>query len=499
METLVSILRAAHCKSTHHFFAIDSLWEITSSRGLALSRLLLEHFDQYLKGAKDPDNVFKDFENHVVHVSDGYWGGAAKAGKKWLELALQQLQSGKWKEAAYSLGVLSHYFSDPFMPLHTAQSARETAIHRPLEWSVCCCYGEIYASACSDASLEPFELQQGTEWLMDTIHAGAMTAHSFYEGLLDDYNLDEGRRFPKLALGSYSKRVLAQLFVAVHTAWGSALDRIANETTIPLPDSSLAIATLLAGIQVPAKKIVQAIDSAEQRQTVERILEEYQRTGSVTRNLTSEQRVVRKVRQEQPNLRPRETEIQRIETKVAPSIADDPKPVPQAQALRKPVPLPKREPEAKPEPTAAKNRLTLTSPIVDAPAIGPKTATRFQAQGYHTIQDFLSVDAKTIAADLDTSWISERLVAQWQCQAKLSLEVDRLTAVGAGLLVLSGVKSIDQLASQNAAKLRARFLEVIQTGEGKRLVREQDPPSLSTIEAWIVSAQRSGAKLASAS
>lgn len=152
METLVAILRAAHCKSTHHFFAIDSLWETSTERGIALSKLLLAHFDLYLKGAKDPDNVFKDFENHVVHVSDGYWGGAAKAGKKWLEVALRQLQAGNWRDAAYSLGVLSHYFTDPFMPLHTAQSPRETAIHRPLEWSVCCSYHEIYAAANSDSN-----------------------------------------------------------------------------------------------------------------------------------------------------------------------------------------------------------------------------------------------------------------------------------------------------------------------------------------------------------
>jgi len=122
MDTIVAILRAAHCKSTHHFFAIDSLWEVKSPRGELLSDLLLAHYGEYLQGAKDPDNVFKDFENHVMHVADGYWGGAAKAARKWLDRVYQLLNSRKWNEAAYAIGVLSHYFTDPFMPLHTAQA-----------------------------------------------------------------------------------------------------------------------------------------------------------------------------------------------------------------------------------------------------------------------------------------------------------------------------------------------------------------------------------------
>jgi len=103
MDTIVAILRAAHCKSTHHFFAIDSLWEIRSPRGELSSDLLLAHYGEYLKGAKDPENVFKDFENHVMHVAVGYWGGAAKSARKWLDRVYQLLNSRKWNEAAYAM------------------------------------------------------------------------------------------------------------------------------------------------------------------------------------------------------------------------------------------------------------------------------------------------------------------------------------------------------------------------------------------------------------
>ncbi len=36
-----------------------------------MADLLLANYGDYLKGAKDPDNLFKDFENHVLHVRDG--------------------------------------------------------------------------------------------------------------------------------------------------------------------------------------------------------------------------------------------------------------------------------------------------------------------------------------------------------------------------------------------------------------------------------------------
>ena len=39
---LVPILRAAHCRSTHHFFAIDALERIGTERGKRLAELLLK-------------------------------------------------------------------------------------------------------------------------------------------------------------------------------------------------------------------------------------------------------------------------------------------------------------------------------------------------------------------------------------------------------------------------------------------------------------------------
>ncbi len=551
METIVSILRAAHCKSTHHFFAIDSLWEVATPRGMQLADMLLANYSDYLKGAKDPDTVFKDFENHVVHVADGYWGGAAKAAQKWLGNVYALLKKGDWKESAYAIGVLSHYFTDPFMPLHTAQSPRETIIHRPLEWSVCCAYQEIHSASLSDPDLEPFELPDNPEWLTDAIHSGAAFAHQFYELLLNDYDMNEARRFPKVALGIDSRKALAQIFVKVQTAWGGVLDRIASDSPVTLPRQSLTLPTLLAGIQTPAKKIVQSIERSENRKEVEKILEEYQRTGTVVRNVSLEQRKVHTVRKLKPDLRPAPTDIERAliaasdaskltrdnasansteelvsdvplppivpqpilaattkaaatDTKsptIEPVVLTQQKP-PQADtdsdSSKKPTPTQIVEknsnlridrPSKAPEPCSTRSRLTVDSPIVEAPAIGPKTAARFNAIGCHSVGQFLERDAIEIVEELKVKWITVSLVQQWQDQSRLSIQIDRLTAAGAGLLVNLGLYSAEKLAKQSPAHLHQQIESFALTNEGKRLLRDKAPPPLKTVERWIASAK----------
>ncbi len=218
LDTLLAILKATHCKSTHHFFALDALLEVQTDRGLELSNLLLAHYQDYLTGAKDPDNVFKDFENHVLHVRDQEWGGAIRTSLRWYEKCLSFLQQSKWKEAAYAVGVLSHYFSDPFMPLHTGQSERETTVHRPLEWSVKCAYEEIYGIA-TEYNFPPFEWTDSPDWFAEGIRKGAHQANLHYETLIDQYNMAECARQPALALNRTSKRILAEIFTWVITGW----------------------------------------------------------------------------------------------------------------------------------------------------------------------------------------------------------------------------------------------------------------------------------------
>ncbi len=65
MRALIAVLRAAHCKSVHHYFAMDALEEVRTDSGRQLSRMS-GSLCGLSQGAKDPDAVFKDFQNHVL-------------------------------------------------------------------------------------------------------------------------------------------------------------------------------------------------------------------------------------------------------------------------------------------------------------------------------------------------------------------------------------------------------------------------------------------------
>ena len=136
MNLLELVIIAHRCRSTHHFIAFDALQLFKGKDAGDWKNLLLKHHTQLLKGAKAPDAEFKDFQNHVLHVEDGEWGGARDAAMEWYGKAVEALREKKWSKAAYALGVLTHYYADPIQPFHTAQSEEEGAIHRALEWSI---------------------------------------------------------------------------------------------------------------------------------------------------------------------------------------------------------------------------------------------------------------------------------------------------------------------------------------------------------------------------
>jgi hypothetical protein len=137
------------------------------------------------------------------------------------------------------------------------------------------------------------------------------------------------------------------------------------------------------------------------------------------------------------------------------------------------------------EKTSKRPQLTTGSPIVDAPAIGPKTAVRLEAIGLDTIQDLLSHDAERIAGELNTKWITARLVSQWQDQARLACQIDRLSAAGAGLLVLAGIRTAEDLATRRPSEAFSLIQAAARTPEGQRLLRDQEPPPLKTVQRWM--------------
>ncbi|MBV1695041.1 MAG: DUF4332 domain-containing protein, partial [Hyphomicrobiales bacterium] len=115
-----AIIRAANARGTHHWLALDALDRLKNSDAAGWRDLFHMYARAYCEGAKAPDDEFKDFQNHVLHPRDRYWGGAPEKAQAWYDNLVAALGRADWPTAVWCAGVLSHYALDPMMPFHTA-------------------------------------------------------------------------------------------------------------------------------------------------------------------------------------------------------------------------------------------------------------------------------------------------------------------------------------------------------------------------------------------
>ncbi len=477
MERLIAILRAAHCRSTHHFFAVDALEYVTTDRGRSLCNVLLRHHDRYLAGAKDPDTRFRDFRNHVLHVSDGHWGGAPKTAEKWYGTLIEALDQTRWSDAAYAAGVLSHYFTDPLMPLHTAQSKIESVVHRPLEWSVTKSYPRIFDRWKQGDHHIVFELAGSSGWLGEAVTAGAEVAHRHYQQLIDDYDLAAGAKRPTEGFNDRSIDTLAGLFGVAITGWAKILERAASQTQSDIPRDPLLIQTLVAAIQMPVAWIVRRIDSASQQRAVKAIFDEYRETGKVKKNLPLEVKSVRDQRSRDRTLQRDQERFRKARVASEISHPTDPPEVLTA--------APDQVSSGHESSASRRATLAATDNLVDAPSIGPKTAKRFAAVGITTVRQFLAASPSALADQLDTRWITAEKVADWQDQAQLVCDVPSLCGYKAQLLVGVDCRDVQTLAGAKASPLQAQIEQFCATSAGRRALRNSSIPSRDDVAQWI--------------
>src|SRR5262245_47033794 len=105
MSLLYSVVFGTRCRSNHHRLAVDALRFLQGPDAAAWRTLLLHHHNQYLKGAKAPDDEFKDFKNHVLHVRSGEWGGAIEAAEEWRKRLVRAIKEQDWSHVAWCAGV----------------------------------------------------------------------------------------------------------------------------------------------------------------------------------------------------------------------------------------------------------------------------------------------------------------------------------------------------------------------------------------------------------
>ena len=141
--------------------------------------------------------------------------------------------------------------------------------------------------------------------------------------------------------------------------------------------------------------------------------------------------------------------------------------------------------QAEPKTHEWKHYLHKSSPVVDAPSIGPKMAKRLGKLGIVTVADLLGCKPGRVAKQLDDRRIDEQTVTDWVDQSRLMCRIPQLRGHDAQVLVACGYRSLGSLEGQSAAKVFAKVGPFVATKEGQRLLRSSRTPDLDEVTDWL--------------
>ena len=293
MSLLFKIIYATHANGTHHKLALDALRHLETAQSENWTRVFLKHAEVYMQGSKAPDTEFKDFKNHVLHVRDGYWGGAPEKAQNWYTHVVEALQASDWERAVYAAGVLTHYVTDPIHPFHTAQTAAENNIHRAVEWSINRSYDSLRQEAEQTYANVVIAPTEGPHWLKDLVCQGADTSNKSYEKLIAHYDIHRGVVNPPEGLDGIARAAVAELLMVAAKTVARVLDRAIAESGVTPPEVSLTVESVLATLKIPLKFVTKKLEDAATRRQVEAMYDELKATGRVEANLPEDDRTVR--------------------------------------------------------------------------------------------------------------------------------------------------------------------------------------------------------------
>lgn len=499
MTLAFRVIYAAHCSGTHHKIAMDSLLHLRSEYKDRWRDLFLKHAKRFIEGSKAPDKVFKDFSNHVLHVQDGFWGGAADRTYMWYDKLVSSLKQKNWETAAYEAGVLSHYYSDPIQPLHTAQSEAENNIHRAFEWSISKSYEALKTHGEQVHAGMRVTHEDEYDWLERLVKKGATKANVHYEKLVNEYDFAKGVKRPEEGLNQDSREIISELIIYATVGYAGILDRAFEEAGVIPPYVNLTVESVLSGLNIPVRWVVNKLEDHSERKLVSRMYKELQETGKVEKYLPEDDKLVRDLHKEEV-LAPKEPGSLAEALNNLKRVAGKMRAVEAAAAEKEAAAQRKSEvstsEESKVSETILYANLNIDDPVEKAPSIGPKTAARLEKVGIYTVRDLQQANADNLSSGLNVKYITPTLIRDWQDQARLVCEVPGLWGHDAQLIVGVGYRDRKSLSEADIDRLFEEVSTFAQSSKGKRILRSGKNPDRAEVQHWISSASQALRKIA---
>ncbi|MEO1659391.1 MAG: DUF4332 domain-containing protein [Pseudomonadota bacterium] len=130
--------------------------------------------------------------------------------------------------------------------------------------------------------------------------------------------------------------------------------------------------------------------------------------------------------------------------------------------------------------------ISLDDPVVDAPSIGPKTASRLEKVDIFTIGDLLNADPEATAQALNVRYIKKDTLLDWQDQTRLMVEAPGLRVLDSQILVGAGIRNAEDLAKASATKVLKAATSFLDTPQGARVLWGGDNTvDQNEVESWI--------------
>lgn len=494
MSLLLTVVSASRCRSTHHRLAVDALRHLRSPDAEDWRDLLLHYHKEYLEGAKAPDDEFKDFKNHVLHVRDKDWGGAIEACEEWYRRTVAALKKKEWDQAAWSAGVMSHYYVDPLQPFHTHQTEEEGVIHRAVEWSFNKSY-KTFIAMVEKAGYPDIEAPTTPNWISEMVRAGACASNLHYETIIEHYDFAKGVKDPPAGLDQDLRDAIAPLVGHAIIGLSRILDRAFEEAAVKPAKVGGTLQAMFLTMEMPIQAVLKGIDDAAARKEVEAQFEEFRRTGKVRTTLGEDDKVVRSLYAAEVLKTPLSSLDAKWprETGAKSGKKEEPKALPKPKTPR--AALPEGAPLAKKDKATPKFMLDGNAPVEKAPSIGPKTAKRLEAAGVRTIADLLACSPDDAQKEIGARHINAQVIRDWQAQALIACTVPGIKSREAQALVACDVRDAQELAARDAGELCEAIAQWGLSEEGARAWGSAAAPTPDDVATWIERAKRGGKAL----
>ncbi|TFF95088.1 hypothetical protein EU546_03905, partial [Candidatus Thorarchaeota archaeon] len=163
--------------STHFFMVSEAMEAITNESWYDAFEL---YAPEVLEGCTTPDQAWQDWDNHLYYPETGEHS-APQAAQHWFDMAKANFTAGQWEAGFFAVGVMTHYFSDPCIPVHTDEYWPG---HTGYEHDI-------------NENLETLTLESASEVLVENVSQYvidcATYSHQFYDDVYAAYEEEESR------------------------------------------------------------------------------------------------------------------------------------------------------------------------------------------------------------------------------------------------------------------------------------------------------------------